>query len=264
MLNGYLICPSKSSSYRRTIFLVWINTTPNSGGTMENNDHIFLTVPQLLESIRLDFAQHTGQTILFQKLIPILWEHNGLVVDTGPHTGVWLKQGRKSKPKRVRDDTLRDLILKKMTADPDLNNKLPALCRLIFQANAWASTDDASGAQGVWIDTEMRHFNCRHCGNCCHALQYHDACCNEDVARWRKLERNDILAWVRIRESGTPHERYSIWVDPITKQFSQICPWLDQNIKQHRCRIHDVKPLVCQQYPGTRKHAAMTGCIGFS
>ncbi|WP_243545421.1 hypothetical protein [Pseudodesulfovibrio tunisiensis] len=26
------------------------------------------------------------------------------------------------------------------------------------------------------------------------------------------------------------------------------------------CSIHDYKPEICRQYPGSRKHAAMTGC----
>jgi Fe-S-cluster containining protein len=31
---------------------------------------------------------------------------------------------------------------------------------------------------------------------------------------------------------------------------------------RYRCTIHDIRPTICRQYPGSRKHARMTGCRG--
>ena len=58
---------------------------------------------------------------------------------------------------------------------------------------------------------------------------------------------------------------YNDWVDPETGIKTVGCPWLKRVPGSGRleCQIHEVKPDVCRQYPGSRKHARMTGCIGF-
>lgn len=47
-------------------------------------------------------------------------------------------------------------------------------------------------------------------------------------------------------------------------RIAKTCPWLKRlpDRDRYACRIHDVRPSLCRQYPGTRKHARMTGCGG--
>jgi Fe-S-cluster containining protein len=47
--------------------------------------------------------------------------------------------------------------------------------------------------------------------------------------------------------------------------MNEVCPWLTKIPTQNRweCQIHGVRPAVCRQYPGSRKHAEITGCPGF-
>jgi Fe-S-cluster containining protein len=52
---------------------------------------------------------------------------------------------------------------------------------------------------------------------------------------------------------------------PGTREFAEACPFLQQKPAENRwiCRIHNVKPQICRNYPVSRKHAVMTGCSGF-
>ena len=58
---------------------------------------------------------------------------------------------------------------------------------------------------------------------------------------------------------------YRIWVDPETGEMIDKCPFLKHLPDENRwlCRIHDVKPVFCREYPVSRKHGRMTGCLGF-
>ncbi len=232
---------------------------------MENGDHIFLTVPEILESIQIDLKQYPAQTTLFRKLVPILCNGNGFVVENGLHEGVWIKKGRKSKPRRLRDDILGDFICRKISSSPVGLSTLSEICQLIFWVKTWQGVHPETGEPGIWLDTEMQNFSCTQCGRCCKTLRYHNECRKEDVTRWRAAGREDILKWVRVMNPGKTGEHFSIWIDPATKKRASICPWLKKELDgSYHCRIHETKPFVCHQYPGTRKHAVMTECEGFS
>jgi Fe-S-cluster containining protein len=109
-------------------------------------------------------------------------------------------------------------------------------------------------------------FKCTQCGNCC--VNLYDAfttCATEaDVELWRREERTDILAWVDPIPLGEGQFVYDIWISPRTGEDVERCPWLRKlpNRDQYVCRIHDVKPMHCRQYPLSRKHAQKTGCRG--
>jgi Fe-S-cluster containining protein len=86
----------------------------------------------------------------------------------------------------------------------------------------------------------------------------------EDVDRWEREGRFDILEWVdlSLRDLGM----MDLWLDPTTGDEATRCPWLRKVPRQDRyvCRIHDTKPRHCREYPKSKKHASMTGCPGFS
>lgn len=87
----------------------------------------------------------------------------------------------------------------------------------------------------------------------------------EDILLWEQNGRHDILEWVDIIYLGGEEAVYDIWINPKTGDDVARCPWLRKLPKQDKyiCRIHDVKPAHCRDYPHSRGHAEKTGCVGF-
>ena len=111
-----------------------------------------------------------------------------------------------------------------------------------------------------------KDFKCKQCGHCCQNLYDAFSTCatEDDIAMWQNEGREDILEWVAPIQLGT-HFIYDIWINPVTHDDVQGCPWLRKLPKQDKyvCRIHDFKPEHCRAYPRSRKHASKTGCKGF-
>jgi Fe-S-cluster containining protein len=82
---------------------------------------------------------------------------------------------------------------------------------------------------------------------------------------WEREWRYDILEWVDPIHFGDDECIYDIWISPITHDDVKRCPWLRKlpNQNKYICRIQDVKPEHCRDYPRSRKHAMKTGCRGF-
>jgi Fe-S-cluster containining protein len=82
---------------------------------------------------------------------------------------------------------------------------------------------------------------------------------------WEKECRTDILEWVDPIDCGDGKRVYDIWINPKTGEDVPRCPWLRKLPKKNKycCRIHEVRPKVCREYPKTGKHAKKTGCKGF-
>ena len=110
-------------------------------------------------------------------------------------------------------------------------------------------------------------FKCIQCGNCCLNLNdaFQTSVTDEDVQLWKEKGRWDILEWVDSIPLGEGHFVHDIWISPVTGDDVPRCPWLRKLPRQNKfiCRIHDVKPTHCREYPKTRKHAMETGCRGF-
>ena len=121
--------------------------------------------------------------------------------------------------------------------------------------------------KGIWVKTEMEKFRCTRCGHCC--LKLHDAYCTsvdmEEVRRWRKEKRWDILERVDIMKVGGEELFADIWFSPTTGEDTTRCPWLRKlpNKNIYKCRIHEAKPSHCRNFPKSKKHALTTGCRGF-
>ncbi len=109
-------------------------------------------------------------------------------------------------------------------------------------------------------------FTCKQCGNCC--LNLSDAnqgsVDDSDIDIWKKNQRYDILEWVDPIDLGDVNYVYDIWINPRTGDDVSRCPWLRKlpGEEKYICRIHDVKPRVCQEYPKSKQHAQKTGCKG--
>ena len=105
-------------------------------------------------------------------------------------------------------------------------------------------------------------FKCKQCGNCCLNLNAFYSCASEaDVKRWEETGRYDILEWDDPVDFGD-HWEHDIWINPRTGDDVSRCPWLRKlpGKDKYVCRIHDVKPDLCRNYPLSREHAAKTGC----
>lgn len=97
---------------------------------------------------------------------------------------------------------------------------------------------------------------CNGCGKCC--LKYGKGsglgCASEnDLARLR--DRPDIVSWIY------PFP-LDLWVSPATGEETTKCPWLKKlsNRESYKCRIHDVRPDVCRNYPVNIEQMVEDGC----
>jgi len=233
---------------------------------MPEKDKIFLTPQETLAAIRTDFSQYAPQKHLFLELGRIIIGRGAALKKDDRGEGVWMEA---STPGHMRFVSFRDLgeylcgVLEKALPSPDL---LSEVGRRVFQTAVYTGRDENGKSEGIWIETGMEGFTCRQCGYCCRTLEFHNECTIEDYLRWEAMDRQDIMKWVGLVRRAGKIVSCQIWVKPGTRQYADGCPWLrnipDQN--RHECLIHEVRPEICRQYPGSRKHAVMTGCIGFS
>ncbi|HIJ55639.1 MAG TPA: hypothetical protein HPQ03_05885 [Deltaproteobacteria bacterium] len=180
--------------------------------------------------------------------------------------GVWIVAPPGRRMKFINYHSLGDYLIKALENRSLSTESLTAVCQRVFRTRAYPGHDDSGKQAGIWVETGMEGFNCRQCGRCCQTLEYYDGCTIDNYRNWECLQRTDIMEWVRPITQDGEIVSCRIWVKPGTKHYAEICPWLrkipDRN--RYECRIHDVRPEICRQYPGTRKHAEMTGCAGFS
>ena len=231
---------------------------------MNPETSIFLTPRQAVHAISLDFAQYGPQPELFLKMAPIVLSGRIVILNRGNHEGVWIRSGRKKQLRPVENPELGQLLLHSLTNNPPDLDDLLILCRLVFETRVTPGRDSVTGRPGLRVESDMERFVCARCGDCCRKLGFSDQCFETDVQRWRTLGREDIMARVGRSRGKDGAARYRIWVDPESGTLSDICPWLSESEKTGRyfCRIQDIKPDICREYPFTRKHARMTGCPG--
>lgn len=241
-------------------------TTPpgagSSRGPMAQDHRIFLTPPQARAAIRADLFQYAPQKTLFRSLCPILLGRH-TVAGENDDDGVWIETGRLGKMRKITWEALRRRLGDAVMNHGADREAVAALLSRVFETPA-APGRDAAGRQGLWLDTGMAGFACRLCGDCCRHLDYHEQCTVADVRRWRLAGRDDLIARTLPVRSGGRIDHYRIWSSADGRAIRQTCPWLrPQDGGQFVCGIHDQKPGICREYPGSRKHALMTGCRGF-
>jgi len=88
----------------------------------------------------------------------------------------------------------------------------------------------------------LKH-SCKQCGNCCVIHWKSFEATHDDVIRWRREGREDILKHLAIT-SDNPNGQSGTFT-------SNSCPFLRRNEEQniYCCDINDTKPFNCKNYP---------------
>ncbi len=228
-------------------------------------ESIFLTTHEAVEAIICDFRQYDAQIVLFAGILPLITDNRIHLKRDHRKTGAWVNRTGKSQMKWLDGPELVEYMCNAIHQTPWDPELLASVCARVFRTRSIPHENTSKGHTGVLIETDMEAFHCRQCGFCCRFLDYHNEVTAEDVALWKASKRNDILKWVHeITVDGEPRG-YRAWVVPSTQKQAEACPFLEKakGLQLWRCRIHDVKPAICRQYPLSRKHAVMSGCSGF-
>ena len=99
----------------------------------------------------------------------------------------------------------------------------------------------------IWLgndahSTKTGETRCACCGNCCEAFGGHLNASKQDLERWQREGREDLLS--RVNRLGW------IWVDPVTKERIELCPFIHKlDAERSVCAINDTKPAICRDYP---------------
>jgi len=87
---------------------------------------------------------------------------------------------------------------------------------------------------------------CNQCGKCC--LKYNGddwlgSASEADMLFWL-MRKPEVLEYV-------DDALRNLWTSPVTGRKMQRCPWLRKlpNQEKFTCRIHNVRPEVCRDYP---------------
>lgn len=118
-------------------------------------------------------------------------------------------------------------------------------------------------------------FICHRCGKCCDWGGPSLSATKNDIKRWKKEGREDILRYVefirvkacpKCKKGFPPNEKIcnicgvklrwetivtDLWFDPVTGEELQRCPFLRKvrNRSEYRCKIHETKPETCRDSP---------------
>jgi Fe-S-cluster containining protein len=116
-------------------------------------------------------------------------------------------------------------------------------------------------------DNHLRHhdeFQCQQCGKCCLEYAYNLQATEEDVCRWEKEGRWDILQWVARIDVGVCLA-LDFPIHPKRGDDVDRCPFLRKLPRRdiYICRIHDTKPDACRCFPTSREKAESLGCPGW-
>jgi Fe-S-cluster containining protein len=236
---------------------------------MQTNDKntIFLSPGEAVEAIRLDLEQYPPQPILLRRLAQLILGEERILSEDDRRSGLWVKVSAKRGRRLLTYEQLPEYLVGELERKIEKLSmkKMAEICACVFQVKANEGASSPGGPEGVVVETGMEDFRCRQCGQCCRFLDYRKELADEDYKLWEELGREDILKKVKVIRKEGEVVGYRIWIDPVTGQVAETCPWLKKDSENNRylCTIHDVRPRICRQYPGSRKHARMTGCPGF-
>jgi Fe-S-cluster containining protein len=232
---------------------------------MPNQTRCYLSVEAAIASVDRAFRQYPGDMNLLSVLWPVVFGDAAYLLRGDGNPPVWAKMPGEKRLIPSREDDLKRRMMERLKRSPPSPRRLARIASLVFGVHAEAGTEtDSATPTGIWIDTDMADFVCIQCGHCCLTLDYREGCTLADYGRWQDLGRNDILDWVGTVRRGGQIVACRIWMVPGTNDYAPACPWLKVSHEDGRyaCSIHDVRPTVCRQYPGSRKHARLTGCKG--
>jgi Fe-S-cluster containining protein len=121
-------------------------------------------------------------------------------------------------------------------------------------------------AKSEKIKTKVKEFSCKQCGCCCLKYGHELPATKKDLRLWREKNRQDIIARAKIVTVGDNKiVAIDLWFSPKTGNQVWRCPWLQINRRQKKyiCRIYDVRPEVCREYPVSKNKALKDGCSGY-
>lgn len=223
---------------------------------------------EAIAAIRFDFTLYPPQTELFLELCPIILGESANVTQDFRQDRLWmaLPGSGKRRMQAIAPTKLGEMLCRRLEDNRPAPAVLAEICARTFKAPAYIKKNGRPPPdEAIWVETGMDHFQCRQCGQCCRQLDYHDQLTEADYQLWHRLGRTDILEWVGVYRRNGKVRSYSMWLEPGTRRYAPVCPWLKPTADGSRwiCQIHEVKPEICRQYPYTRKHGLMTGCAGF-
>lgn len=236
-----------------------------TGGGMPEQRGRFFTIDEALNAVGVALARYPSQLNLISVIWPMVFGDEAYVLTNGPNRAAWAKLPGRSKLLASSETDLKQRIMEKLKRRSPSPARLARICAQVFGAQASSGPGpDAASSAGIWIHTDMDDFVCIRCGHCCRMLNYRDGCTLADYQRWQDLGRADILEWVGTISQNGRVTACRIWMLPGTNRYAGSCPWLKPLPEPERyvCTIYDVRPMTCRQYPGSRKHARMTGCRG--
>jgi Fe-S-cluster containining protein len=218
-----------------------------------------------IEAICLDLRRYEPQTMLCAELLRIVGNEDSAVKRDPERAGLWIRSARQTKMRYIDGVALIDHVCTVLSNCRLSPQEIAGLCRRVFQTSAQVVAATGGGQVQISIATGMQRFHCRLCGRCCRDLDYHREVTTADVTRWQTQGRDDILKWVGATKADDQEMIYQIWVIPETNRFAEVCPFLKRGPANDQwiCAIQETKPEICRQYPFTRKHGVMTGCMGF-
>jgi len=228
---------------------------------MPQDVQTFLTLPQAIDAVAADFRQYGPQFDIFRKIGPLILGNDFKIGIFNGFERAWIRRNNGHPFEPVEDTAFGFYLIHVLETSEKDAAGMAKICALVFQTPARPGM--VEGEFGVWIENQMADFVCKRCGNCCRHLG--NVCTREDWQLWQRLGRSDILSWVKKEQSNDGQIQYRIWIDPQTGQPAESCPFLAPQPGKNTfgCTIQAVKPLVCREYPFTKKHAQHTGCKGF-
>lgn len=232
---------------------------------MDRKDIKFLTKSEAINEICDDFKYHPEQYDLIAKVYSFLTNNKAWIGEKKcppfgiNYEGIWIQTKNSEDNIFHTFHDFDDLLIKSFADNPIDNERLCKLYIMVLEVNAYTGKNPEKDIDGIYVETEMEKFKCKQCGRCC--LSLIDAYCtnadNEDLKRWEKENRYDILSHIQTGE---------LWFNPKTGEELGRCPWLIKLPKQDRyiCKIYETKPSHCRAYPKYKKQALQNGCKGFS
>ena len=233
---------------------------------MTDREPIFLPVQQAREAVCMDFRRYEPQIMLFSEILRVISDGIAVIKQDAETKGRWVAAEPGSKMVWLDGHALGEYVSRALHEKDIDRDVMVTVCARVFQTRAFLGSDPESGRKGIYLETGMEAFSCRQCGGCCKLLDYHDALTTTDVEQWKQMGRQDILARGGVSRKADGKKTYRIWVEPGSTKLAERCPFLNHLTAENRwiCRIHNVKPRICREYPVSRKHGIMTGCPGFS
>ena len=232
---------------------------------MANKPSIFLTHREAIDAICIDFKQYDPQIMLFSEVLRLVTGDSLHLKREPGKNGAWINEPGHTTMHWMEGPELIAFMCDTIECADWTSDLMAAVSQRVFQSRILPEVDPVTGKPGIRIETHMEDFHCHQCGRCCRALDYHHEVTEADVTGWKSSDCRDILRWVEVTAGEDQQPAYRIWVSPKTGRLVTPCPFLklDSTSNRWNCRIHDIKPGICRQYPVSRKHALMTGCLGF-